>query len=290
MRPTGLSLFVAGVVIAGLGASCTAAGESPRPEDQRAQVTRVHAVLESKCAQCHDAKRRRPKGDFGYVLDLKRMAADPDLVVPSQPDASKLWTIVRDDQMPPPDGKHVPLTSEEKEVIHSWIAAGAPVGATQPSRSPAAADSSGKTPVERFFGLLGKLHLLVVHFPIALLPAAVLAELWSAWRSSRYLESTVRFCVLLGAAGAVVATALGWLHADIGGYGAGAIRNLSLHRWLGTSASVCCVGIAVLSEWDVRRQRRSRLFRVALLMGALLVAAAAHFGGTLVHGDAFFDL
>ena len=99
----------------------------------------------------------------------------------------------------------------------------------------------------------------------------------------------MRFCVLFGAASAVAAAGLGWLHADFGGYGAGLPYELDLHRWLGTAAGLWAVGTALLCERDARHHRRTRSFRIAVLVGAVLVSAAAHFGGTLVHGDEFFD-
>jgi hypothetical protein len=49
------------------------------------------------------------------------------------------------------------------------------------------------------------------------------------------------------------------------------------------------VATALLSERDARRGRRSPFFRVMLALGALLVGAAGHFGGSLVHGEDFFN-
>jgi hypothetical protein len=71
------------------------------------------------------------------------------------------------------------------------------------------------------------------------------------------------------------------------GAGAGTPVPLALHRWLGTSAAAWAVGTALLAESDERRGVRSRWFRVSLFLGALLVGAAAHFGGTLAHGADF---
>jgi uncharacterized membrane protein len=135
---------------------------------------------------------------------------------------------------------------------------------------------------------VGRLHVVLIHFPIALLMVAAAGELWSVWRDSQTVRMAVRFCVLLGAVAGVAAVALGWLHADAGGYGAGSPQVLALHRWLGTAAGLWAVGLALLSEVDSRRGRRSRLFRLLLCAGALLVGAAAHLGGTLVHGETFF--
>jgi uncharacterized membrane protein len=143
--------------------------------------------------------------------------------------------------------------------------------------------------VTHLLGWLGRFHILLVHFPIALLIAAAIAETWSAWRGARGPQPVVRFCVLLGAASAVAAVVLGWFHADFGGYGADLPRELDLHRWLGTAAGLWAVGAALVCERDAWRHQRSQLFRIAVLTGAILVSAAGHFGGILVHGEGFFD-
>jgi len=134
--------------------------------------------------------------------------------------------------------------------------------------------------------LIGKFHVLVVHFPIALLLEAVLAELLSVWRKERTPSSVVRFCVLLGDAGAVSASGLGWLHAAFSA--AGPRQILFIHRWLGTLAAAWSVGTVLLSERDARSQRRSKTFRIVLFLGAGLIGLAAHFGGTLVFGLNYF--
>jgi uncharacterized membrane protein len=136
--------------------------------------------------------------------------------------------------------------------------------------------------------LLGKLHVLVIHFPIALIAAAAIAE--SIWIFQRRpgMSPAVRFCVLLGAAGAVVAAVLGWIHASYGGFGADAGHDLMLHRWLGTAATLGAVLAAVASEWDAFVGRRSLLFRGVLFASAAVVGAAGHFGGMLVYGSDFF--
>ena len=144
--------------------------------------------------------------------------------------------------------------------------------------------------IPRTLRWLGQFHILVIHFPIALLLAAAAGEMWSMRRGARDSSPAVeRFCVLLGAAGAVLAAALGWLHADFGGYGAGSGRILVLHRWVGTAAALCALATALLSERDAYRQQRSRLFRITFWTGNLLIAAAGHFGGTMVHGDDFLN-
>jgi hypothetical protein len=139
------------------------------------------------------------------------------------------------------------------------------------------------------FGWVGRFHILVIHFPIALLAAAALGEGLAAARRAWRPQPAGRFCVLLGAAGAVIAAALGWLHADIGGYGGASAGILVLHRWLGTTAALWATGVAFASERDHRRGEASVLFRVLLWTGSILIVATAHFGGIMVHGQSFFD-
>jgi uncharacterized membrane protein len=260
----------------------------PGPRDLAAEVK---AVFQAKCAECHGPQVRRPKGKFGYVLDLKRLAADPKKVVPKKPEESKLWQLVRDEEMPPEEAKAGPLTPRQKETIQDWIAAGAPStptghGATPPGDE--AADSAPPPPFgKHLLFWLGNFHVIVVHFPIALLLAAAAGEAWFAWRRARVPAPAVRFCVLLGAAGAIVAAVLGWIHAA-GGHGASSPSLLAWHRWTGTATGAGAAVLAVLSEIDSRRGVRSGWFRLLLFLMALLVAVAGHFGGSLVYGEDFF--
>jgi hypothetical protein len=294
------------VLTLGLSAGGSTPGDGSSPAHPKPPVgpgrdlgAEVHRIFSLKCTQCHGAELSKPEGKFGYVLDLQRLAASPGLVVPFQLDQSRLWTLVRDDEMPPPDARAGPLTAEQKDVIRAWIVAGAPPASSQsgagPASSAARADFGtagkhlGAPPVRRLLGWLGKFHVLVVHFPIALLLVAALAEAVAAWRGVRGPQPAVRLCTLLGAGGACAAAALGWLHADFGGHGAAAGPVLSLHRWIGTAVSLGAAGAALLSEWGIRRRRCGPLFRPTLWVSAALVAATGHFGGILTHGDGFLD-
>jgi hypothetical protein len=153
-----------------------------------------------------------------------------------------------------------------------------------------AADVDSTLGIVHLLRWVGRFHVLVIHFPIALLTAAALGEMWYAWRGVRVPMPAVRFCVALGAAGAIAAALLGWLHADFGGFGADDPGTLGLHRWVGTAAALWAVPLVWLSEErDVRRGSRSNSFRIALWLGALLTGIAGHLGGILVHGSSFLD-
>jgi uncharacterized membrane protein/mono/diheme cytochrome c family protein len=265
--------------------SVAAAGE----QGSKGLAAEALAVFRAKCAACHGPELARPRGGFGHVLDLGRLGARGGLVVPSKPDESDLWTLVQSGEMPPPDAPAGGLTVREKDAIRAWIAGGAPAGSVPSSRTAPPGDNGagdGPRPAERALRWLGKFHLLVVHFPIALLMAALAAELWAVWQRRRVPSPAVRFCLGLAAVSAVPAVALGWLFA-LGGLGSSGL--LALHRWIGTAAGAWAVGIAVVSEVDARRGVRSWWTRVLLLVGVLLVSVAAHFGGLMVHGKDFYD-
>jgi hypothetical protein len=258
-------------------------------EGERDLASETLSIFSAKCAGCHGPNLPKPRGRFGYVLDLARVAANPEMVVPRAPDESELWELVRRREMPPDDAPTGPLSEEEKEVIRLWIAAGAPVNSTPPAtanrhETPPPAPSLATSILHR----LGPFHVVAVHFPIALLIAPAIAEFWHVLRGGRSPTPEVRFCVLLGAASAVITASLGWIQAS-NGYGAGAPGILFLHRWIGTAAAAWALGTALFSEWEERRGIRSQWFRAWLFCGALLVAVEGHFGGMLVHGDDFLS-
>jgi hypothetical protein len=249
----------------------------------------VRAVFSAKCARCHGPDVARPKGRFGYVLDLGRVAANPEMVVPGKPDESELWELIRRGEMPPEDSPSGPLTAEQKEAVRAWIAAGAPAdtGQVSPPAEPTT-DASNSGHFQHTLRRAGKFHLLFLHFPIALLLAAAAGEVWSAARGGRWVAAGVRFCVWCGAVSAVPTALLGWLFAA-GGVGAGEPGLLGWHRWLGTGAAAWAVASALVVERDSRRGVRTATARLMVVIGAVLVASAAHFGGMLVHGQDFFD-
>jgi mono/diheme cytochrome c family protein/uncharacterized membrane protein len=291
--PIGLVVFLA------IASTLPSRGDEPKsaaPEPKQDLGAEVRAVFAAKCAACHGPDLAKPKGRFGYVLDLRKVASNPEMVVPSRPEESELWSLVSQGEMPPPDSPRGPLTEAEKEIIRAWIAAGAPdalspapaaqsvtAGPAPSSSAPADAPTMGRT-----LRWLGKLHLLLIHFPIALLVAAGIGELISVWRGSRVPSPTVRFCLTVAAVAVVPTVAFGWLHAAAGN-GVGSPQLLTAHRWVGTMTGVWVIGTALWAERDARRGVRSRGVRVALVIGIVLVAATAHLGALMVHGSDFLD-
>ncbi len=229
--------------------------------------------------QCHGPKVSKPKGDFGYILDLKRLTSDSEVVIPGKPDDSTLWQLVRAGEMPAEGARAGPLTKEQKDTIHDSIEAGAPAPATESASSPG--DATTPDAKKHFLDWLGNLHVVVIHFPIMLLFAAAVGELCFATRNMQQPVSAVNFFIQLGAISAVVSAALGWQHA-VSGYGAGSPSVLTWHHWFGTATAAGSVVLAIFSAIDSHRGVRSAWFRFLLLLAAVLIAVTGYFGGDLV--------
>jgi uncharacterized membrane protein len=156
-------------------------------------------------------------------------------------------------------------------------------------------DAGAQVPKGRAIALLGKFHLLAVHFPIALLLAAALAEglafAFGSGGGARSLVAAARYCLWLAAISAVMAVAMGLANAASGG-GAGMEVDLARHKWLGIGAAMDAVATLIVGELARRHDRRGAwlwAYRLLLLAGAILVALAGHFGGQLAFGPDYFQ-
>lgn len=102
---------------------------------------------------------------------------------------------------------------------------------------------------QRVWLFSGKLHPVVVHFPIALLIVGVTLEFARLRRGVLRPSSSARVCIVLGAVAAIAAAAMGWSGATTAGHQE---TVLWPHRWLGiaTAGLAACTAIfALLSNW-----------------------------------------
>ena len=94
-------------------------------------AVRTRAIFDSHCARCHQAGRLEnppAKGHLGNILNLDRLLERDDLIVASDPDASRLYQVLL--------ARHRPLTAffgpipgpttAEIDVVRAWIAGLAP--------------------------------------------------------------------------------------------------------------------------------------------------------------------
>jgi uncharacterized membrane protein len=252
---------------------------------------KVREVFEAKCLDCHGPELPRPKGKFGYVLDLKRVADNPDYIERGAPDKSELYKMVLDDEMPGEDANVPPLTADEKDLVKHWIEQGAPeppvvAGESAPGTSKTAEAKSQMPFWKRLLRWVGRMHPVSTHFPVALMFVAVFAEGLAWWTRRESWLQTIRFLVILAALGALSAAALGWINASFASYTGQLAPILKWHRWLGTGTaiwSVVCATLVMIHECREGSAERQR-FRGALLLGAALVGISGFLGSALIYG------
>jgi len=141
---------------------------------------------------------------------------------------------------------------------------------------------------QRVWLFSGKLHPVVVHFPIALLIVGVTLEFARLRRGVLRPSSSARVCIVLGAVAAIAAAAMGWSGATTAGHQE---TVLWPHRWLGiaTAGLAACTAIfALLSNWR-GTYRLFNAYRVCAVVGAGLVGLTGHFGGSLVYGPDYVE-
>lgn len=143
-------------------------------------------------------------------------------------------------------------------------------------------DRASMSFVARMLDWLGRLHPVIVHFPIAFFPAALFTAV--AGRRRPAFGKPVQFLVVAGGILAPVAAILGWLDAANADPG----PLLTVHRWLGTAVGVGGSGLAI---WAARKPDQSRssgmIIALAVITGAIVVQG--WYGGALVHGIDHMD-
>jgi mono/diheme cytochrome c family protein len=110
------------------GAASAQPVEIALPADPTAKA--AFEVLEKHCARCHqDGKltaRERPSKNFGNVLKLDEIAANPHFIVPGNPFGSKLFKQIVDKEMPydveyEGETKYPKITPDELKALEAWI-------------------------------------------------------------------------------------------------------------------------------------------------------------------------
>ena len=134
--------------------------------------------------------------------------------------------------------------------------------------------------------LIGRLHPLLIHFPIALVIAAAAAEAVAMLTRDRIWHTGAVGNLRAAAAFAVLAAVAGWRLALQPGMEPSAL--LEWHRWLGTIAAgaTCTAALATVNAGS-RSAPALWVYRVALFAAGAVVSVTGHLGGLLVWGADF---
>ncbi len=267
----------------------------PNPTAVRFFEERIRPVLVEHCYECHGNGHHKGGLKLDSLAGFLDGGGNGQVLVPGDPGRGLLMpclthTADEEDLFMPPDEK---LPDAVIADFATWIRLGAPwpvdgqqvaiAGSATPagsasvavgSASVAATAAPPKHPI-----LLGRLHPLVVHFPIACLLLALVAEALVLLNGARWRVCTW-FLLAAGTAGAIAAVISG-SQLPVESHGPAGERH-ELLGWITLVASLGSGTLLVLAEW---RQRQRWLFRLALLLTAVLVGITGHLGGELVYGS-----
>jgi uncharacterized membrane protein len=128
--------------------------------------------------------------------------------------------------------------------------------------------------------VLGRLHPMVLHVPIALVLVLAMVELLGVLVRRPFPRAPLLVLLWCNAVFAGITAASGLQLAQEGGYDQ---ELLTLHQVLGVGSAGACVLLALLAS--VFRHRA--VYRWALLLALVLILPAGHFGASMTHGKDF---
>ena len=136
------------------------------------------------------------------------------------------------------------------------------------------------------WNFLGRLHPLVVHFPIALLIVALILELFTLNKKNQELRAGINLLLIFGALGATISVAFGLLLKTQDEYSGSLI---TIHQWSGIATAILAAATVTLHVYIISQNKRGLLksYRAVLIFTVLNVAVAGHYGAALTHGADF---
>ncbi|WP_425234369.1 DUF1549 domain-containing protein [Ulvibacterium sp.] len=135
--------------------------------------------------------------------------------------------------------------------------------------------------------VLGRLHPLVVHFPIGLLVVALFLEVLTVKGKRSGLREGINWMIYIGTFFAVLATILGWLLRTFDDYSGELVQ---LHQNLGILTAVLSVITAFLLRQTVSGKLKNYLaYRSVLIVSVISLSITGHLGASLTHGEDFLS-
>ncbi len=134
---------------------------------------------------------------------------------------------------------------------------------------------------------LGRLHPLLVHFPVGLLVVGLFMELLTLNGKRPGLREGIRWIIYLGAMSAVASATLGFILYQVDDYQGQLVDN---HLRLGIATAV----LGVLTAWQLYRLQQNgyqqlMYYRSLLFLTVGVLTVAGHLGASLTHGEDFLS-
>ncbi|MBT9188276.1 DUF1549 domain-containing protein [Zobellia russellii] len=131
--------------------------------------------------------------------------------------------------------------------------------------------------------LLGRLHPLLVHFPIGLLVVAFLFEMSTVGGKRKGLRTGTYCMIYAGAIFSIFSAFFGWLLRTQEDYSGDLVDN---HQYTGIATAILAsITILILRATLKGRITDFRLYRTSLTLTIVVLTIAGHLGANLTHGE-----
>jgi uncharacterized membrane protein/mono/diheme cytochrome c family protein len=128
--------------------------------------------------------------------------------------------------------------------------------------------------------LLGRLHPLVVHFPIGLLVVALFMEMLTLNGKRPGLREGINWMVYIGALSAILSASLGWFLKTFDEYSG---ELIEWHQNLGIATAI----FSVVTAYILYKSSKLVAYRASLVISVVLLTITGHLGANLTHGEDF---
>lgn len=131
---------------------------------------------------------------------------------------------------------------------------------------------------------IGQFHLILLHFPIALINMVALSELLFSRKGQPIFDQAARFMLMSAAVLSPITALLGFIFSYSAPY-SGPMETLLLwHMWLGILTALLTVAITFLRE----RNGIGALYYRCLILLFLMINITGYFGGRMTFGPMSF--
>ena len=130
------------------------------------------------------------------------------------------------------------------------------------------------------FQFFGRLHPLILHFPIVLIIVSFVFEVLSRKKRNPEFVRPANVLLWFGAFSAVITAIAGYLLSLNGNYGG---DSFIFHKWFGLFTAIIAASIIFIRQ----KNRFDRAFIPAYSILILLLIITGHFGASLTHGEGF---
>jgi len=141
-----------------------------------------------------------------------------------------------------------------------------------------------KLVVPQWLQPMGRMHPVLLHFPIVLLLLAVVLEFFSfkkSYRSEKFYQSLTSYVWLAGVLSAGITVVMGLFLSHEEQYTS---QTLVWHKWSGAGLFFASSFLYTIRQW---KEYKPLYAKGGSLITALLIVFASHFGATVTHGDNF---